>query len=72
MDNMPFEDNGELVCHCLGVSEYQIKCAVYKDDLQTVDEVTAATNAGGGCQSCHWRIQELIDEVLELKKAQGK
>lgn len=67
MDNLPFEDDGELVCYCMGVSAFDIKKAIWEQDLETVSEVTAATKAGGGCQSCHWKIQELLDEVHDLK-----
>lgn len=70
-ENLPFVDDGELVCYCLGVSAFTIKKAIYTKDLTTVAEVTAETKAGGGCQSCHWRIQELIDEITELKQQQG-
>lgn len=67
MENLPFEDDGELLCYCLGVSVFDVKKAIYTENLQTVAEVTAATKAGAGCQSCHWKIQELIDEISALK-----
>lgn len=66
MNNLPFQDDGELVCHCFGISAFDIKKAIYEQKLSTVEEVVAATNAGAGCQSCRWRIQELIDEVEAL------
>lgn len=71
-EKLPFADDGELVCYCLGVSAFTIKKAIYTQNLKTVAEVTAATKAGGGCQSCHWKIQELIDEVNSLKLKQAK
>lgn len=70
MENLPFSDDGELVCYCLGVSAFNIKKAIYEQELKTVEEVTAATKAGAGCHSCHWRIQELIDEITNLKQQQ--
>ena len=37
--------------------------------MTTVEEVTNYTKAGGGCQSCHMRIEEIIDEVwVDLEK----
>ena len=54
---------GELVCECFGVTDLEIKRAVQESNLRTVEEVTNFTKAGGGCEKCHDRIQELILEV---------
>ncbi len=51
---------GEIVCHCFGVTDEQIKRAVRENDLTTVAEVTDYTKAGGGCEECHDRIAEII------------
>ena len=56
-------DDGEIVCHCFGVGVNKIKKVVWENHLTTVEEVTNYTKAGGGCQSCHMRIEEIIDEV---------
>ncbi len=56
-------DDGEFVCHCFGVGINKIRKAVWENHLTTVEEVTNYTKAGGGCQSCHMRIEEIIDEV---------
>lgn len=56
-------DDGEIVCHCFGVGVNKIKKVVWENHLTTVAEVTNYTKAGGGCQSCHMRIEEIIDEV---------
>ena len=56
-------DDGEIVCHCFGVGINKIKKVVWENHLTTVEEVTNYTKAGGGCQSCHMRIEEIIDEV---------
>ena len=62
-------DDGEIVCHCFGVGINKIKKAVWENHLTTVEEVTNDTKAGGGCQSCHMRIEEIIDEVwVDLEK----
>ena len=36
--------------------------------MQTVEQVTHYTKAGGGCTACHAQIEDLIAEVREDKK----
>lgn len=50
-----------LICTCFGVSEDTIESVVSQNSLETVEEVTDACNAGGGCGSCQPLIQEIID-----------
>jgi NifU-like protein len=54
---------GEIVCECFGVTDLEIERVVRESNLSTVEDVTDYTKAGGGCESCHERIQEIIDEV---------
>jgi NifU-like protein len=54
---------GEVVCECFGVTDLEIQRVVREDNLSTVEDVTDYTKAGGGCESCHERIQEIIDKV---------
>lgn len=62
-------DDGEIVCHCFGVGINKIKKVVWENHLTTVEEVTHYTKAGGGCCSCHMRIEEIVDEVwVDLEK----
>ncbi len=57
------ENEGEVVCHCFGVTDKLIEKVVREQQLTSVDEVTHYTKAGGGCGACHGRIQEVIDRV---------
>lgn len=50
-----------LVCTCFGVSEETIEQVIKAQAAETVEEVTAECNAGGGCGSCRFLIQEMID-----------
>jgi NifU-like protein len=61
----PFEleEQGEVVCHCFGVTDKLIEKVVRQHGLKTVEEVTHYTKAGGGCGACHRRIEEVIDRV---------
>jgi len=61
---------GEIVCKCFGVTDLQIKRAVLDNGLTTLEEVTNFTKAGGGCEDCHGRIQEIITEVRTGKAAE--
>lgn len=54
---------GELVCECFGVTDVEIERAVRENNLTSIEEVTDYTKAGGGCESCHDKIQEIIDRV---------
>ena len=51
-----------LICTCFGVSEETIESIIKKKSLETVEEVTDACNAGGGCGSC----QPLIEDILDV------
>jgi len=53
--------NEALICTCFFVSERTIERAIQAGGLTTVAEVTKATNAGGGCGSCHQLIQEILE-----------
>lgn len=57
------EVEGEIVCHCFGVSDEAIKRAVRENDLKTVEDVTYYTKAGGGCGQCVPDIERLIREA---------
>jgi NifU-like protein len=51
-----------LICTCFAVSEKTIERAIEKRSLHTIEEVTRACHAGGGCQSCHPLILDILDD----------
>jgi NifU-like protein len=51
-----------LICTCFGVSERSIESAINKSALRTINQVTKACNAGGGCRSCHPLIEDILDD----------
>ena len=57
------EQEGEIVCECFGVTDLEIERAVRENNLSAVEEVTNYTKAGGGCESCHDKIREIIARV---------
>ncbi|MGQ9371332.1 Fe-S cluster assembly protein NifU [Azospirillum sp. ST 5-10] len=57
-------EEGELVCKCFGVDAAMIERAVTVNNLSTLEEVTHYTKAGGSCQTCHEKIEEVLEAVL--------
>jgi NifU-like protein len=55
---------GKIVCECFGVTDLEIKRAVTENSLNSIEDVTNYVKAGGGCESCHENIQEIIDSTL--------
>jgi NifU-like protein len=56
---------GVLVCHCFQVTRDTIRNAIMRNRLQTIEDVTNYTKAGGGCTDCHPEIQELLTECWQ-------
>src|SRR5258706_941000 len=52
-----------LVCRCYQVSQGEILDAIAEGNLRTVEEVTARTNAAGGCSSCYDDVQAILDRL---------
>ena len=62
------KNEGELICVCFGVTDKEIIQAIKENNLYTVEQVTNYTKAGGGCETCHPRIEEMIDQIRGDKK----
>lgn len=56
-----FAGEKALICTCFGVSEDAVERAIVKNRAETVEDVTMICKAGGGCGSCEFLIQEMID-----------
>ncbi len=68
-------EEGTIVCQCYGVTDEKIERVVRENNLQTVEEVTNYTKAGGGCTSCHPEIEDIIFRVYKqvvVKEAHAK
>lgn len=61
-------EGGEVICECFGVTDRQIEKAVRENGLTTIEEVTNHTKAGGGCETCHEAIEEIIKKILAEAK----
>ena len=56
-----FAGEKALICTCFGISEETIQTLISANLADSVEEVGALCNAGTGCGSCRFLIQELID-----------
>ena len=63
------EDEGKLVCTCFGITDKKIERVVRENNLHTIEEVTNYCKAGGGCQSCHAEIEDIIHVVWKDQPA---
>ncbi len=66
------ETGAKIICECFGVTDNEIEQAIRENNLNSVEEVTNYTKAGGGCGGCHDEIQKIIDRVKSEPKGQGK
>ncbi len=53
-----------IICTCFGVSDNEILRVVRENGLNSVEEVTNFSKAGGGCGMCRDKIQELVNIVM--------
>jgi NifU-like protein len=61
-------EEGELVCKCFGVHAGLIEEVVCANRLSTVDDVTNYTKAGGGCASCHEKVEEILTGIAQKRR----
>jgi len=59
---------GEVVCECFGVTDLEVKRAIEENKLQSVEEITNFTKAGGGCGKCLPRLEEILREARHETK----
>lgn len=61
-------DEGAIVCKCFGITDTKIERIVRDNNLNTIEEVTHYTKAGGGCGACKMDIEDIINKVLNEKE----
>ncbi|MBI4775835.1 MAG: Fe-S cluster assembly protein NifU [Deltaproteobacteria bacterium] len=62
------EQEGEIVCECFGITDREIERVIRENHLTTREEVTNYTKAGGGCEGCHDKIQDILNRILAEEK----
>jgi NifU-like protein len=65
-------EEGALVCKCFAVDAVLIEDVVRANNLNTVEEVTFYTKAGGGCASCHEGIEGILAKVKGERSGPGE
>lgn len=56
-------DENKIVCNCFDISKRAIIDAI-KEGAKTIEQITEATYAGGGCRRCWEQMQEILDKQL--------
>jgi len=65
--NMPCEVllKSTILCHCFQVTKGTVKDAIFNHRLETIEDVTNYTKAGGGCTGCHHDIGDLLRDCWD-------
>lgn len=63
---LPAEDgpSNETICYCIGVSRGQILAAMRDKGAKSLAEVVRETRAMGGCMTCRFDIESVIENEL--------
>ncbi len=61
---------GEVVCECFGITDLEITRAIKESSLQTLEEITNFTKAGGGCGRCEDKLREILLETTPAAAVQ--
>ncbi len=59
----------KITCTCFGVSENEILRVIRENSLDSVEDITNFTKAGGGCGMCVPDLQKLLDQVRAERHA---
>ncbi len=64
-------EEGEIVCKCFGVTDLHIRRVIRENHLETVEQITNFTKAGGGCGGCVEDLEKILKEELERREKEG-
>lgn len=60
--------DGEVICHCFGITDKALEKVVREQNLTSAEGVTDACKAGGGCGQCIPEIEKIINRVIHEEK----
>ena len=61
-------EDGDLICNCFGIHAGLIEEVVCANRLATVEDVTNYTKAGGGCSTCHEKIEDILAKISSQRR----
>lgn len=61
------ELEGKVVCLCFGVTEAEVERAIRENHLETVEQITHYTKAGGACGRCQGDLALILERVTGHK-----
>jgi NifU-like protein len=64
-------EEGRIVCKCFGVTEPAIRRVIRENKLETVEQITNYTKAGGGCGGCQEDLEAILKQELEERARLG-
>jgi nitrite reductase (NADH) large subunit len=54
----------DTICYCVGVRRSALIKAIHEDGARTVADLQRKTGAIGGCGTCRWDVEDLLEEEL--------
>ncbi len=69
--NQAHAESHRPICHCLNVTEGEIRQVIADHDPQSVRGVSQICGAGAGCMSCHRHIRRMLNERVLYRRAQA-
>lgn len=64
------EIEGEVICHCFGVTDTELEKVIRENDVQTVEDLTNDCKAGGGCGNCIPELEAMLKRVTDAMEAE--
>ncbi len=61
------KEDFEIVCKCFGVTDKEIERVATENHLTSLEQITDFTKAGGGCQTCHPKIEAILAKLWGKK-----
>ncbi len=70
VENPLHADSHRAICHCLNVTEQEIRAAIAEHEPKSVRGVAQVCGAGAGCMSCHRHIRRMLNERVLHRRSQ--
>ncbi|MCL1834404.1 MAG: Fe-S cluster assembly protein NifU [Leptospirales bacterium] len=69
----PVEDepSGEIICHCMNITDVEIREAIHKEGIVNIEDMMEHLNAGTVCGTCIPKIEDIIEEEKGRCSVQG-